>query len=159
MLQISRFPDHDTWTNAQKSYSSFRGNSVENEEVRLLKSIASRPKAVIPPADKRPVYGYRKLFINPEDLAKFVEYSEKGVWPLYEACDCPVFGLFSPCWATYPQEIILMGSYRGPGHWEETRFPSGKPPHLNPQVWENGIEMNRKRSAANQPFSGPRYLD
>ncbi len=33
-----------------------------------------------------------KVFINPGDLSRFAEDSEKGVWPLYEAADCRVFG-------------------------------------------------------------------
>ncbi len=147
VLQISRFSDYSVWQDAQKYYSTGREKFVDSEEVRLLKSIASRPKSVIPPEDKRPVYGYRKLFIHPENLEKFVVYSEKGVWPLYEACDCPVFGLFSPLWATNPLEIILMGSYRGPGHWEETRFPAGKPANVNQKLWETGTEMNLRRSS------------
>ena len=147
VLQISRFPNNSMWQDAQKCYSTGREKLVDSEEVRLLKSIASRPKTLIPPEDKRPVYGYRKLFIHPDNLRKFVEYSEKGVWPLYEACDCPVFGLFSPLWVTNPLEIILMGSYRGPGHWEETRFPAGKPANIDQKIWETGTEMNLKRSA------------
>ena len=147
VLQISRFSDYSVWQDAQKYYSTGREKFVDSEEVRLLKSIASRPKSVIPLEDKRPVYGYRKLFIRRENLEKFVIYSEKGVWPLYEACDCPVFGLFSPLWATNPLEIILMGSYRGPGHWEETRFSAGKPANVNHKLWETGTEMNLKRSA------------
>ncbi len=147
VLQISRFSDYAIWQDIQNTYMTGRTKLVENEEVRLLKSIASRPKARIPLEDARPVYGYRKLFIDPENLSKFVEYSEKGVWPLYEACDCPVFGLFSPVSGTNPLEIILMGSYRGPGHWEETRFLGDKPEHINQQIWETGREMNLKRSA------------
>ncbi len=146
VLQISRFQDLDSWQKAQKTFPNTGKNLVENESVRLLRSIASRPKAVIPKEDHRPVYGYRRLFIDPGDLDKFVEYSEKGVWPLYEACDCPVFGLFSPVWATNPLEIVLMGSYRGPGHWEETRFISGKPANVSDEIWETGRDMNIKRS-------------
>ncbi len=147
LLQISRAADYAAWNNTQEIFRLRPGGLVENEEVRLLRSIASRPKQIIPPEDKRPVLGYRKLFVNPNDLPKFVEYSEKGVWPLYEAADCPVFGLFSPVWETDPTEIILMGSYRGPGHWEETRFLRGKPADVDPQIWEQGREMGRKRGA------------
>jgi len=145
-LQISRFADYAAWAKAQAIYVRGREEFVENEEVRLLRSIASRPKKIIPPEDKRPVYGYRRLFINPADLDKFVEYSEKGVWPLYEATDCPVFGLFSPVWVTNPLEIVLMGSYRGPGHWEDTRFVKGKPEGVDQTIWENGRELGKKRN-------------
>ena len=136
VLQITRFPDLAAWERAQKDLATSRDKIVESDEVRLLRSVTSRPKTIIPPEDRRPCYSYRKLFINPADLPQFVEDSEKGVWPLYEAADCRVFGLFTTVAATSPLELILMTGYRSPGHWWETRFVEGKPSGIDSKTWE-----------------------
>ena len=57
----------------------------ESEEVRLLRAISPRPKSVIPERDRRPVYGFRRFFIDPKDLDEFVHCSENGIWPRIEA--------------------------------------------------------------------------
>jgi hypothetical protein len=147
VLQITGFSDLASWQAAQANLASGRNELVQSEEVRLLRPIASRPKEVIPSEDRRPVYSYRRFFINPSDLAKFVECSEDGVWPLYEAVDCRVLGLWTPLPATSPLEIILMAGYHGPGHWEETRFFQGKPEGLDDGLWERGQELGRQRGA------------
>jgi len=145
VLQITGFSDLASWQAAQESLTAGRDEFVQSEEVRLLRPIASRPKEVIPPEDRRPVYGYRRFFINPADLSKFVECSEDGVWPLYEAVDCRILGLWTPLPATNPLEIVLMAGYHGPGHWEETRFFQGKPEGLDEELWERGQNLNRQR--------------
>jgi len=145
-LQVTGFEDSSAWNLAQKTMSVERNDLIEQEEVRLLKPIASRPKPVIPPEDRRPVYGYRRFFINPEDLAQFVRYSEEGVWPLYEAMDCRILGLFSPIATTYPTEIVLMSGYYGPGHWETTRINRSKPEGMEESFWEHGRNETIKRS-------------
>ena len=145
-LQVTGFEDSAAWELAQKTMPEERNEFIEQEEVRLLRPIASRPKAVIPREDRRPVYGYRRFFINPEDLPQFVRYSEEGVWPLYEAMDCRVLGLFSPIASIYPMEIVLMTGYYGPGHWETTRINRGKPEGMEDSFWEHGRDITIKRS-------------
>lgn len=145
VLQITGFSDLTSWQTAQESLNTNRGEFVLSDEVRLLRPIASHPKKVIAPEDRRPVYSYRRFFINPADLPKFVECSEDGVWPLYEAADCRILGLWTPLAATNPQEIILMAGYHGPGHWEETRFFRGKPEGLDEGLWERGQTLGRQR--------------
>jgi len=146
VLQICRFPDLASWEAAQKDLTSGREKVVESDEVRLLRSVASRPKAVIPPEDRRACYSYRKLFINPSDLPQFVEDSEKGVWPLYEAADCRIFGLFTTVAATNPLELILMTGYNSPSHWWETRFVEGKPPAIENKTYEQGRRLGANRN-------------
>jgi len=146
ILQITRFPDLNAWENAQKDLASGREGIVENDEVRLLRSVASRPKAIIPQEDRRPCYSYRKLFIDPANLPQFLEYSEKGVWPLYEAADCRIFGLFSTVAATNPLELILMTGYNSPGHWWDTRFVEGKPTGIDDKTWEQSRKLGTNRN-------------
>ncbi len=147
VLQISKFPDVGAWEKAQRGITEGgREEIVESDEVRLLKSVASRPKPVIPKEDARPVYSYRKLFINPADLSKFVDDSEHGVWPLYESADCRVFGLFTTVAATNPLELILMTGYKGAWHWEDTRFIEGKPKDIDQKTWEQGRGRVANRS-------------
>jgi len=145
-LQITGFSDLGSWQAAQESLTSGRDELLQSEEVRLLRPVASRPKESIPPEDRRPVYSYRRLFINPADLPKFVQYSEDGVWPLYEASDCRILGLWTPLAATNPLELILMAGYHGPAHWEETRFFRGKPEGLDQGLWERGRSLGRQRN-------------
>lgn len=146
VLQITRFPDLTAWEHAQKGMAAGREKIVESDEVRLFRSVASRPKAVIPQEDQRPCYSYRKLFINPADLPQFVEYSEKGVWPLYEAADCRIFGLFTTVAATNPLELILMTGYNSPGHWWDTRFVEGKPSGIDDKTWEQSRSLGANRN-------------
>lgn len=146
VFQITRFPDVAAWEGAQSNPVAGRESLVEEEEVRLLKSVSIRPKKVLPKEDRRPVYSYRKLFINPASLQQFVEDSEKGVWPLYETAGCAVFGLFTPVAATNPLELILMTGYKGVWHWEETRFLEGKPKEIDQKLFEQGRNRVSDRS-------------
>jgi hypothetical protein len=143
ILQVTRFPDMAAWQKAQEALGTERQGIVEADTVRLLRSVASRPKAAIPLEDRRECYSYRKLFISASDLAQFVEDSEKGVWPLYEAADCRVFGLFTTVAATNPLELVLMTGYHSPAHWWETRFVEGRPQSIDDKLWEG----SRRRQA------------
>jgi hypothetical protein len=121
---------------------------IEEEEVRLLRGIASRPTGeAIPMEDRRASFGYRRFFIDRENLGEFVRCSEEGVWPLYHAAGCRVLGLWTPLAATAPMEIILMTGYDGPGHWQETRFFTGKPEGIDEEVWTKGRELGAARGA------------
>ena len=157
-LQITGFADLDTWQTAQDGLTINRDKLVESEQTRLLRAVASRPKTALPPEDRRPCYSYRRLFINPNDLPKFVKYSEEGVWPLYERADCRVLGLFTTVAATNPLELVLMTGYHGPGHWEETRFYSGKPAGIDDGIWEQGRTAGRQRGTLSVQGSWVRLL-
>jgi len=145
-LQMTGYADFAAWQATQDAYSADRKELVENEQVRLLRPVASLPKTVLPPEDRRATYGYRRFFIDPADLDRFVQYSEEGVWPLYHAVDCRILGLWTPLAVTYPMEIILMTGYHGPGHWEETRFFGGKPEGIDDTLWERGRTLGAERN-------------
>ena len=145
-LQMTAFASPDTWQAAQEVYTSGREELVESEQVRLLRQVAYLPDGVPAPEDRRACYSYRRFFIRRANLERFVETSEKGVWPLYHAADCRVLGLWTTLAAADPMEVLLMAGYHGPGHWEETRFVHGKPEGIDEEVWKKGREMGAERN-------------
>lgn len=145
-LQMTGFADLDAWRAAQQVYTTDREEMIESEQVRLLKQVAYLPDGVPSPEDRRACYSYRRFFIRRADLDRFVETSEKGVWPLYHAADCRILGLWTTLAATDPMEVLLMAGYHGPGHWEETRFFGGKPEDIDDEVWRKGREMGAERN-------------
>ena len=145
IIQVTRFPDLGHWQKAQETLSIGRMELIESEETRVMRSIASRPKPVIPAEDSRAVYGYRRFFIDPEDHDDFVRYSEEGIWPRIEWQGACILGLWSPIAATSPQEIVLMTGYHGPAHWEETRTIQARPTEYDESSWERIREMHTAR--------------
>ncbi len=79
IVRVSRYPGINAWQQGQDGAPET--GLAEKEEVRLMRSISSRPKAVVPPEDRRAVYGYRRFFIKPSDIDEFVHDSEDGIWP------------------------------------------------------------------------------
>lgn len=145
LIAFTRFPDIAAWERAQDRLSFDRMELVESEEVRLLTSIASRPKAAIPDEDRRAVYGYRRFWINPADLNDFVRYSEEGIWPRIEAHGGCILGLWTLVASTVPQEIVLMTGYHGPAHWEQTRERQSIPAGFDEQSLERVYQMSKSR--------------
>ena len=146
VLQVTRFPDYQAWEDAQKAHGASSMGVFRSENVRLLKSIAIRPKAVIPVDDWRPFYGHRRFFISPDDLDEFVHCSEKGIWPRIDAQGGRVLGLWTTVAATSPMEIVLLTGYHGPAHWEETRaYNSDVPEGFDPQMWERSLRLGAQR--------------
>ncbi len=141
LLSVTRFPDIAAWEKAQGRASLDRMELVESEEVRLLRSVASRPKAVIPDEDGRAVYGYRRFWIDPADLDDFVRYSEEGIWPRIEAQGACIFGLWTLVASTAPLEVVLMTGYHGPAHWEQTRSSQPPPASFDEQAVEQSRQM------------------
>ena len=145
IIQVTRFPNLGHWQKAQETLNIRRMELIESEEVRVMRSIASRPKPVIPAEDSRAVYGYRRFFVDPEDHNDFVRYSEEGIWPRIELQGARILGLWSPIAATSPQEIVLMSGYHSPAHWEETRSPQSRPTEYDEKSWERILEMHGAR--------------
>ena len=146
ILQITRFTDYDVWTKAQSAYGSDRMPMVVNEEVRLLKSISVRPKAVIEDAHMRTFYGHRRFHIDPDDLGEFVHCSENGIWPRIESQGASILGLWTTVASTSPLEITLLTGYHGPAHWEATRQYDGQPDDMDEATWEHSLSLHRRRS-------------
>ena len=144
VIQVTRFPDISAWSLWQ-SHSLSAGNGlVEQEEVRLLKPVESRPKLHLPNEDKRAVYGYRRFFIRPADLDELVHDSEDGIWPRIETQGARVLGLWTTLAATDPLEVVLMTGYHGPAHWEETRVTRPKPEDVASNLWEGDLKLRAR---------------
>lgn len=123
-LQITAFEDLRAWEGAQAKVAPSPAELVESESARLLRPIASRPKPVVPQADRRAVYGCRRFFIDPANLSDFVNSSENGIWPRVESQGACILGLWTTVATTQPMEVLLLTGYRSPTHWEETRVTS-----------------------------------
>ena len=145
LIAITRFPDTASWERAQVLISGKRIEGMESESVRLLRSIASRPKDVIPDEDKRQVFGYRRFWIDPEDIDDFVRYSEEGIWPRVEAQGACVLGLWTLVASTAPQEIVLLTGYHSATNWEQTRSNQPMPEHFDEEMRRKCREMYVKR--------------
>ena len=148
LIGISRFADFAAWERAQERVTANRpdtGDFVDSEQVRLLKSIASRPKQTIPAEDRRVVFGYRRFFIEPKDLDDFVRYSEDGIWPRVEAEGASVLGLWTPLASTAPLEIVLLTGYHSATNWEQTRVNQPMPDHFDEEMRQKCTEMYKLR--------------
>jgi hypothetical protein len=145
LLQVARYPDYASWQAAQAARPGGLEGLVESEEVRLLRAIAARPKDVLPPEDRRTVYGFRRFFTRAADLDEFAHCSGEGVWPRIEAQGACILGLWTTIAATDPQEVILLTGYHGPAHWEETRGNLPMPEGFDPELWERGRRLGARR--------------
>lgn len=145
IIQYARFSDLGSWQKAQESLSVDRIDVLESEESRLMRSIATRPKAMIPSEDRRALYGYRRFYIDPKNQDDFVRYSEEGIWPRIERQGAAILGLWSPIAATTPQEIVLMTGYHSPTHWEQTRAYQPRPDEYDEESWERSRQMHAAR--------------
>ena len=144
-LQITGFENVQAWEIAQNKLSPSPQNIVESESVRLLKPIASRPKPQVPQEDRRAVYGFRRFFINPEDLSDFVNSSENGIWPRIESQGACILGLWTTIAATQPMEILLLTGYYSPSHWEETRATSRQQDNVDQTLRQQESPLRDRR--------------
>lgn len=145
VIQITRFPDLETWNGCQHTGATVEDGLVVKEEVGLLKPIASRPKEFVPPEDRRAVYGFRRQLIRSSDVEEFANCSENGVWPRIESQGACILGLWSTLADTDPIEVILLTGYHGPGHWEETRVTQPKPEGVDSALWQGDLELRKRR--------------
>jgi len=144
-LRITRYNDLDAWESAQGSQDLGVGSIINGEEVRLLKSISSKPRETIPFEDRRAIYGYRRILISPRDLDEFVRCSEEGIWPRIESQGARVLGLWTTVAASDPMEIVLMTGYHSPGHWDETRYIGSRPNQVDEALWDREKPLRRRR--------------
>ena len=143
IVQVTRYSGLDAWQRAQSNVPDL--GLAEREEVRLMRSISSRPKEVVPPEDRRAVYGYRRFFIRPADLDECVHCAQDGIWPRIEAQGACILGLWATLATTDPLEVVLLTGYHGPAYWEETRDNKEIPPNVDRQVWETSRELGSRR--------------
>lgn len=145
IVQVTRYSGMQEWQAAQVSAPGT--GLAEKVELRLMRAISSRPKEVVPPEDRRNVYGYRRFSIRPEDLDEFVHDSQDGIWPRIEAQGACILGLWATVAATDPLDVVLLTGYHGPAHWEQTRENPVKPEGIDQAVWETSRELRGRRQA------------
>lgn len=140
LLQITRFPDFKTYQQMQNMLDNKGVSLLESKEVRLFKSMTSRPKDPFPIEDKRPIYSDRRFFVRKYDINKFADLSENLIWPLYEAWGCSILGLFTTIVPTEIQEIMMFAGYNSIAHWEETRNIgfAARPKIIPQKIWKKG---------------------
>ena len=144
-LQVTEFEDAQAWEVAQNSVPPSPHEMVVSESVRLMQSIASRPKTQMPKEDQRAVYGCRQFLINPADLLDFVNSSQNGIWPRIESQGARVLGLWSTVAVTQPMEILLLTGYHSPTHWEETRVTSSQQTSVDEEVRQQESPLRNRR--------------
>jgi hypothetical protein len=138
-VQITRYPDLNTYRSAQANIYIEEKNLIENHIVKLFTAITPRPKDPFPFEDHRQIYSNRVFYVHKKNIELYGELSFKKVWPLYEAWGCNVLGLFSSITFESLHEIKLFAGYRSVAHWEETRNIAGvKPKTIDADVWEEG---------------------
>jgi hypothetical protein len=150
ILEVTRFPGLAAWTRAQQERPEIglpETGLIEKQEVRLFRSISSRPKSPDSAEDRRTIYGFRRFFIRPADLDEFVHCSENGIWPRIEAQDARILGLWTTLAATATTEIILLTGYHSPSHWEETRDTGPRPQNIDPALWDTSFKLATRRRA------------
>ncbi|MDE2688269.1 MAG: hypothetical protein OXI16_12340 [Chloroflexota bacterium] len=144
LVQITVWQSTDDWQDFQ-AIDTGLSDMVQSEAVRLLRAISLRPKAEIPAEDRRPVYGFRRFFIEPPDLDEFVHCSENGIWPRIESMGACILGLWTTVAATNPQEIVLATGYHSPSNWEYTRYGDERPEGVDETLWRNEEALRRRR--------------
>ena len=144
-VQITSWRSLYAWEKAQTNAREDTSGLYQSEEVRLLRPVASRPKPIIPEADRRPVYGFRRFIIEPSDLEEFVQCSEEGIWPRIESMGACILGLWTTRATTHPLEVVLATGYHSPTHWEQTRYEGTRPLGVDRALWEDEEQLRRRR--------------
>ena len=147
VVLIVGFEDYNAWQQAQGAIAgSDSGQAprdwVQEETVRLMLASPYRPTGPTKPEDRRPVYGARRWWINPEDWESFNRLSYEGVWPTMDHMGHHVIGQFRDAATTSPLEILNLAGYHDPAHWQATRTPAahGVPKELVDQLHTQGPE-------------------
>ena len=138
-LQLTLYPDINTYCKIQTQIIRKKGDLIKEEQIKFLKAITSYPKEPFPLEDSRPIYSNRAFFIQKKDIELYADLSFKYVWPLYEAWGCGILGLFSSLAFENLHEIKLFAGYKSIAHWEQTRALMGlRPDSIDNTIWEEG---------------------
>ena len=144
LIQMTQYENIEAWQLAQGAWTAQREEYIVRESIRILKPISSRPKEIVPPEDRRAIYGYRKFIISPSSLAEFTVCSEEGIWPRLEKEGACVLGMWSNAESVSPSEVILLTGYHSLAHWEATRFPIESPGENN-DLWNRESALRSRR--------------
>lgn len=120
LVQISSWRSLYVWEQAHVAEGSALSVMCKSEEVRLLRAISTRPKSVIPARNRRSVYGYRRFFINSENLGEFVYCSERGICRASRRWAHAFSALWATIATTSPMEVVLAAGCHSLCHWDTT---------------------------------------
>lgn len=144
LIQMTQFENIEAWQLAQGAWTVNREEHIIQESTRILKPISSRPKEIVPPEDRRTIYGYRKFTISPSSITEFAVCSEEGIWPRLEKEGACILGMWSNAESVTPSEVILLTGYHSLDHWESTRFHS-ESPNEKDDLWNRESALRSRR--------------
>ena len=147
-LQVTRFPDLNTYQQMQPILNNKGKSLLKSKETRLFKSISSRPKDPLPIEDCRPIYSDRRFFLRNYDVEKCADLSENLIWPLYEGWGVRVLGIFLTLLTGEIQEGMMFAGYNSIAHWEETRNIGSAPrvKSIPSKIWREGKKAVIRRA-------------
>jgi len=149
-LQITRFPDLNSYQQMQPILNNKGASLLKSKETRLFKSITSRPKDPLPIEDCLPIYSDRRFFFRSSDVEKCADLSENLIWPLYESWGVSVLAIFTTVLTSEVQEVMMFSGYNSIAHWEETRnvvgFASRRPKSIPSIIWREGKKAVFRRA-------------
>ncbi len=131
VVLVTGYKDFNAWKSAQpllagESRQSAPREWVDEEQVKLLEASSYRPDPETPKSDRRPVYGMRRWWIDPNDWPEFNRLSYEGVWPALDHMGHYVMGQFRDMATTSTLEILNLAGYHDPSHWQATRDPAAQ---------------------------------
>ena len=149
VVLIVGFENYDAWRQAQSAIAgSDRDQAprawVKEESVRLMTASPYRPDGPTQREDRRPVYGARRWWIQPEDWETFNRLSYEGIWPALDHMGHHVIGQFRDAATIAPLEVLNLAGYHDPTHWQSTRNPAdhGVPQDLVDKMRDLGPRRN-----------------
>lgn len=122
ILQIIAYPDIESWQTSQGAWSSIENSSIKKESVRILRPINSESKSMIPPEERKNIYEYKLITIDPIYLNEFTTCFNEAIYPNFKSFDISFLGIWTSAASTNPLEIMQMTGYNHVSHWEQSRL-------------------------------------
>ena len=141
LTQFTIFENLESWQTAQGAWISEHESSVQNQSVRLLRTLGSRPtlKTTIPPEARRRIYQYERSIISSSDLSEFVLCNEEGVWPEMEQNGASILGMWTLSSTGSPLEIITLTGFESVSHWDKLYFKDIAQHDSN--IWDRELQL------------------
>ena len=122
---VRAWPDGETLARESERTLTSATQIIESEVERLAPSV--RPVDATPPREPG-VYAHRWFWLQPQDWAEFVRFSEEGIWPYFESDGCRIIGLWRSMEPGPLAKALLVTRYPSVAHWERTRLQSADVP-------------------------------
>jgi len=144
LTQLTFFENLESWQTSQGAWITDNDGLIQNQTVRLLRTLGSRPnpKVTVPPEQRRLIYQYESSTISPTDFSEFILCNEEGVWPEVEKKGASVLGMWALSSTTSPVEIITLTGYETVSHWEELHFRDMTQQDDN--IWSRELQLTQR---------------